>query len=245
MNIDEKKYKFGISQYIKDRINSHKRDLNFNNIVKIWTMNNFDNIKKLEKKVKNLIKQWEIQYNEDNQLEWFQINDNVSLQDVINKIDQYIDIIDNDCDEVNNDLLIQKEITKQRKIELEKEKLFLEKENVSLIKSLVLNYKSNILEKILAKHFQIHPNNIHVKEYETKEYSEELDNIIIEDDEQDSVSIDSDDIEELSEDINSCMDCNIEVKKDSSRCNQCSAKKRFLDASKDRPSYTELMNELK
>ena len=94
MNIDEKKYKFGISQYIKDRINSHKRELDFNNIVKIWTMHNFDNIKKLEKKVKNLIKQWEIQYNEDNQLEWFQVNDNVSLQDVTNKIDQYMETTD-------------------------------------------------------------------------------------------------------------------------------------------------------
>lgn len=245
LNIDEKKYKFGISQYIKDRINSHKRDLNFKNIVKIWTMNNFDNIKKLEKKVKNLIKQWEIQYNDDNQLEWFQINDNVSLQNIIDKIDQYIDIIESNSDENNNDLLIQKEITKQKKIELEKEKLFLEKENVSLIKSLVLNYKSNFLEEILVKHFKIHPNNINVKEYETKEYSKELDKIIIEDEEQDSISIESDDIEELSKDINLCMDCNIEVKKDSSRCNQCSAKKRFLDASKDRPSYTELINELK
>ena len=238
LNIDEKKYKFGISQYIKNRINTHKRDLDFNNIVKIWTMNSFDNIKKLEKKVKNLIKQWQIQYSEENQLEWFQINDNISLQDIIDKIDQYIDIINSDSDEANYDLLIQKEITKQKKLDIEKE-------NISLIKSLVLNNRLKNLNEIIARHFEISLET--ENEQETKEYSEKLDNIIEEED-QESINVDSDDIEEINDNIeqyiNLCIDCNTEINKDSTRCNKCTYKKKFLEASKDRPSYTELINEL-
>ena len=258
LNIDEKKYKFGISQYIKDRINSHKRELDFNNIVKIWTMHNFDNIKKLEKKVKNLIKQWEIQYNEDNQLEWFQVNDNVSLQDVTNKIDQYINIIDNNCDEVNNDLLIQKEITKQKKIDLEKENASLEKENASLekenaslINSLVLSNRFNNLDEIVYKHFKINKN---IK-------NDSINNILIDESYDDDESINNNLINEsfdseefiiddynsvISEDdCNKCIDCNIQIMQDSTRCNKCNSKLRFLASIEDRPSYEQLKSDLK
>ena len=50
------------------------------------------------------------------------------------------------CD--NNDLLIQKEITKQKELELKKE-------NASLINSLVLNNRFNNLDEIVSKHSEI------------------------------------------------------------------------------------------
>ena len=37
-----------ISQYIKDRISSHKRELKFNKLVKIWNMDSFEFVKKLD-----------------------------------------------------------------------------------------------------------------------------------------------------------------------------------------------------
>jgi prophage antirepressor-like protein len=243
LNIDEKKYKFGISQYIKDRINSHKRELDFNNIVKIWTMNSFDNIKKLEKKVKNLIKQWEIQYNEENQLEWFQINDNISLQDIIDKIDQYIEIIDNDCDEVNNDLLIQKEITKQKKLDIEKE-------NISLIKSLVLNNRLNNLDEIVSKHFELNKNVIDESInnnliYESYDNETINNNLIDESYDSEDLIIDECDSVISDDDCNKCIDCNVQIMQDSTRCNKCSGKLRFMNSSKDRPSYEQLKEDLK
>jgi len=233
LNIKDNLYKFGISQYIKDRINSHKRELKFNKLVKIWNMDSFEFVKKLEKKVKDIIKQWNIQYNEDNQLEWFQTNEMCTLDNIINKINEYIEIILHENKNDNNQLEIQKEITKQKEIENKTKEM-------ELISNLLTSYKGPLLDNILSNYFKINNNQL----------SDSVKNNLI-DTESDNEEINSycseseNSEEESDNEENRCLDCSKEINKTSIRCGKCASKKRFFDASKDRPSYEQLKEDLK
>ena len=50
---------------------------------------------------------------------------------------------------------------------------------------------------------------------------------------------------EVEDDSNKCIDCDVQIMKESTRCNKCSGKLRFIDSSKDRPSYDQLKDDLK
>lgn len=238
LNIKDNLYKFGISQNIKDRISSHKREHKFKNLVKIWNMESFEFVKKLEKKVKDIIKQWNIQYNEENQLEWFQTNEICTLNDIINKINEYIETIV--CENKNdNQLKIQKEITKQKEIENKTKE-------IEMISNLLTSYKGPLLDNILSNYFKINNNQL------SDSINNKIKNNLIDTEsdneseaEEEEVEEESDNEEESEDDINKCIDCDVQIMKESTRCNKCSGKLRFIDSSKDRPSYEQLKEDLK
>lgn len=235
LNIKDNLYKFGISQNIKDRISSHKREHKFKNLVKIWNMDSFEFVKKLEKKVKDIIKQWNIQYNEENQLEWFQTNEMCTLENIINKINEYIETIV--CENKNdNELEIQKEITKQKEIEQKTKEIEQKTKEMDMMNNLLSSYKGPLLDNILSIYFKINnkiKNNLIDTESDNESEAEE------------AAESESSDESEEEDNSNKCIDCNVQIMKDSTRCNKCSGKLRFIDASKDRPSYEQLKEDLK
>jgi prophage antirepressor-like protein/predicted GIY-YIG superfamily endonuclease/DNA-directed RNA polymerase subunit RPC12/RpoP len=237
LNIKDNQYKFGISQNIKDRISSHKRSHNFKELVKVWNMDSFEFVKKLEKKVKDIIKQWNIQYNEENQLEWFQTNEMCTLDDIINKINEYIETIVCENKNDNNQLEIQKEITKQKEIENKTKE-------IEMISNLLTSYKGPLLDNILSNYFKI--NNNQLSDSINNKIKNNLIDTESDNEEINSYCSESENSEEESDnEENRCLDCSKEINKTSIRCGQCASKKRFFDASKDRPSYEQLKEDLK
>jgi len=237
LNIKDNLYKFGISQNIKDRISSHKREHKFKNLVKIWNMDSFEFVKKLEKKVKDIIKQWNIQYNEENQLEWFQTNEMCTLDNIINKINEYIETIVHENKNDNNQLEIQKEITKQKEIENKTKE-------IELISNLLSSYKGPLLDNILSYYFKINNNQL-TDSVKNNLIDTDSDNEEINSHYNANETEESEVENELEDDSNKCIDCDVQIMKESTRCNKCSGKLRFMNSSKDRPSYEQLKEDLK
>ena len=161
LNIKDNIYKYGISRDIQNRITTHKRELNFEELLKIYTMIDDNKSALLETKIKRLAKQWNIACNYENKTECFQTNDICKIDDIINKIEDYREeIISEDTDDVQLD--IQREITKQKEYSLkEKEYSYKEKEisykekEIELLTSIINKYDGKYLEEIILRHYNI------------------------------------------------------------------------------------------
>jgi hypothetical protein len=148
LHVNQNKYKFGISQCIKDRINTHKRELNFDSVVKIWNINDYTHLRKLEKKVRDLIKYWNISYTENGQIEWFQLNENISINDIVEKINGYIQTIQESNIE-NIELRILQEKTKQMETELKHKETELQNNKINVVSKLLELYRGPNLESLI------------------------------------------------------------------------------------------------
>ena len=90
INIKDNIYKFGYSSHIFKRLQTHKTNLNYIKIIKIYDFNNIakHNAIKLENKIKKLIKAVNINIIYFNHVEIFEV-DQYNLQNIINKIDDF------------------------------------------------------------------------------------------------------------------------------------------------------------
>jgi len=167
LNIRDNIYKYGISRDILNRITTHKRELNYEELLKIYTMIDDNKSALLETKIKRLAKQWNIACNYQNKTECFQTNNICKINDIINKIEDYRDeIISQDTDDVQ--LKIQREITRQKEYSLkEKEYSLKEKEyslkekELELLINLVNKYDGKYLEELVKKYINM---SNHIKE---------------------------------------------------------------------------------
>ena len=119
IHIKDNIYKYGYTSHIFKRLQAHKTNLKYNKIIKIFEMNNMNEAIKLENKIKKLVKTLNINIIFNNHIEIFEV-DNNNLQNIIEKINglslKINKIIKND---INLELEIEKERTKQLEIKLE------------------------------------------------------------------------------------------------------------------------------
>lgn len=147
LNIRDNIYKYGISRDILNRITTHKRELNYEELLKIYTMIDDNKSALLETKIKRLAKQWNIACNYQNKTECFQTNNICKINDIINKIEDYRDeIISQDTDDVQ--LKIQREITRQKEYSLKEKEL-------ELLINLVNKYDGKYLEELVKKYINM------------------------------------------------------------------------------------------
>lgn len=269
LHVNQNKYKFGISQCIKDRINTHKRELNFDSVVKIWNINDYTHLRKLEKQVKDLIKYWNISYAEDGQIEWFQLNEDISINDIVEKINGYIQTIQESNIE-NIELRILQEKTKQMETELKHKETELQSNKINVVSKLLELYRGPNLESliycVLTTNFKPETNVFHahaeIQQPPLAEAHQEI-NPVVENTQEISPEVESvqevDILEQhehettpethivnvVSQKNNkNCVDCNKSIFHTSIRCGECATKEKFMKGLKDRPSYEELKYEL-
>ena len=87
IHIKDNIYKYGITRKIKDRMNRHKKDLDYNIELKIWEVKERETV---ENMIGNLLTQWNIKIEYQKKTECFQTSDDITIDHVIAKIDEYI-----------------------------------------------------------------------------------------------------------------------------------------------------------
>jgi prophage antirepressor-like protein len=101
INIKDNIYKFGYSSHIFKRLQTHKTNLNYLKIIKIYDFDNINKAIKLEGQIKKLVKAININVIYFNHVEIFEVNI-YNLQNIINKIDEfYLNINKNKIDLTN------------------------------------------------------------------------------------------------------------------------------------------------
>ena len=135
INIKDDIYKYGRTSNIFKRLQAHKTNLKYKKVIKIYELNNINNSEKLEKKIKQLVKDLNINITYNNHIEIFQI-DNNNLYNIIEKIDELslkINKINNSNQiKENNDKLILE--LKNKELELKNKELELKNKEIELLK---------------------------------------------------------------------------------------------------------------
>jgi prophage antirepressor-like protein len=122
IHIKDNIYKYGNTSHIFKRLQAHKTNFKYNKIIKIYDMNNINDAIKLEKKIKTLVKELNINIIYNTHVEIFKV-DNNNLQNLIKKIDELSFKIINNKHKTN---ILETEKTKQLELENENLKLKLE-----------------------------------------------------------------------------------------------------------------------
>ena len=131
LHIKDNIYKYGNTSHIVKRLQAHKKNLNYNKIIKIYDFNNMNFSKDMENKIKKFVKSININIQYGKHVEIFQI-DNINLNNIITKIDKFkFDIInkikiikDNTLNlDFDQNLKIEEEKTKQLELQIELYKL--------------------------------------------------------------------------------------------------------------------------
>jgi prophage antirepressor-like protein/predicted GIY-YIG superfamily endonuclease len=118
LHIKDGLYKFGVTDDIKRRLADHLRDLKYEDIIKIYRLDNYSLCKDVENKIKSLIRQLNINTKYNGSVEFFETNEHVDLKYVLTFVDRYIDEVENTS---NDSIEFKKyEADKQREFELEK-----------------------------------------------------------------------------------------------------------------------------
>jgi prophage antirepressor-like protein len=120
IHIKDNIYKYGNTSHIFKRLQTHKTNLKYNKIIKIFDMNNMNEAIKLENKIKTLIKTLNINTVYNTHVEIFKV-DNNNLQNLIKKIDELSFKIINT--KIKPNILLESEKTKQLALENENLKL--------------------------------------------------------------------------------------------------------------------------
>jgi prophage antirepressor-like protein len=124
IHIKDNIYKYGNTSHLFKRLQAHKTNLKYNKIIKIYDMNNMNDSRRLENKIKKLVKTLNINIIYNNHIEIFQVNNN-DLEQLIEKFDELSLTINNDL-KFETSVIIEKERTKQLELENENLKLKLE-----------------------------------------------------------------------------------------------------------------------
>ena len=142
IHIKDNIYKYGYTSHIFKRLQAHKTNLNYNKIIKIYDMNNMNEVINLETKIKKLTKSLNINIVYNNHVEIFEVGIN-NLQNIIKKIDELSLKIINKKDNLDIEKIKQLEleneknnldIKKIKQLELENENLKLKLELLKLSK---------------------------------------------------------------------------------------------------------------
>ena len=238
INIRDNIYKYGISDNMARRGLEHINNFDSPKIIKIYELDNYSICRNIENKRNLLIKQLNINcfydkdsdesvddYKKNVNKECFITNNKYTISNILEYIDKYIEDYNNNNIYVELDMEKEKtkqskEVTKQLQIKLEIKKLNIQE----------LKIKSNMIKL----------NSISYNESDESDDNSELITIESSDDELNNIDYSDDEISKKK-----CIDCDIEIFKTSTRCNSCRNIKKFKENKNSRPSYKQLMKDLK
>jgi len=252
INIKDNIYKYGITDNMIRRANDHKYDFNFTNIVKIYELDNFTICRNIENKMNLLVKQLDIhcyfnkeanessaEYKKNASKECFYTTNEYTLEYIYTFIEKYIESSQKFCNDLYINLEIEKEKTKQLTLQLEIKKLDSDK-----TKQLALQLeikKLDFTKPTKSNNKQNDINSLIIDE----ESDESIINIPDDDSSESDESIHTpEDENQYIENINKCIDCDIDVFKTSTRCIKCESKRRFNINKHNRPAYKQLLQDL-
>jgi len=240
LNVKDDLYKYGQSHRLNNRLNQHKNNIDYINIVRIYEMDSINDILNLEDKIKNLTKEQKINTTYNSGIEFFQISNIIKLNKILDQIDSMANEIKQNNKLVSNQLkienltLIEMEKTKQAEIDYLKTVKTLELQNDNL----KLQIELLTLQKNLS--------NVNIDK--PKSLIQQILDSKIKNDQTNSTQIINSNItiNETTEKSKSCINCGCDIYPSSIRCGKCENKKRLIDslASNSRPSLSQLEADL-
>lgn len=264
LNIRDNLYKYGISDNMERRGNDHLNNFKNPKIVKIFELKNYSMCIVIEKNVNSLVKQLGIRcsydidkdkilifHKKNSKKECFVTNETHNLEYIIDKVNNYIDDIPDGNFSI--ELAIQKEKTKQCKIEMEKNIKELELKNEGkkeITRQLEIKLelkKLNIEERKLLRD-ESRELNINEEIIEDSDYDQDSDANTTSSESPETNDSESEE-EENDLKTNKCLDCNTSIYKSSKRCIKCNSKLRFKMGTQKRkvikrPSHKQLKKDL-
>jgi prophage antirepressor-like protein len=134
LHIKDNIYKFGKSSELKDRLNNHKNNLNYIQIIKIYICENMNKMKEVEDSIKKLVKDYKINIIYENHIEIFNTTNEITINKVINEINKIFDTINNlSIDDIKNNILIEKISLLEANLDYFNKSKLLELKNISII----------------------------------------------------------------------------------------------------------------
>ena len=245
IHIKDNIYKYGITRKIKERMNRHKKDLDYNIELKIWEVKERETV---ENMIGNLLTQWNIKIEYQKKTECFQTSDDITIDHVIAKIDEYIN--ENKEENISDEVTKLNLQVKLKELEIKHDQMKLEEKKLNMLYELIGQCKGSYVESILSKYFGVNKSELIEDSKPVQEI--ESDNDTIYDESSDDEIEDDKVIEELSEsedeqpkeDNSECIDCGTSISKQATRCQKCLGKIRFDDAIKGRPSLKKLKEQV-
>ena len=103
LRVSNDEYKFGITDNIEKRMSDHKRCIQYEEIVKIYVVNNTKISRNVEDKIKKMLRQFNIAIKRGNMTEFFKTTDIYTIDYITSFFDKYIndEIDDNSTNEFN------------------------------------------------------------------------------------------------------------------------------------------------
>jgi len=272
IRVKDSLYKFGISKQLKIRISNHKRYLDYDEILEVFTLPNLNIALNIECKIKQYANNCKIRRNIENiGTELFETNDEYTIERIIKEIKI---MVDNELD--NNDrkenrhkfdtvLLLEDSKIKQLELEIKKYELLEIAKNTELQikdKELQIEKIKQLQEIEKTKQLEIQEKNktnqietkskkdteiektkqIEIKPKKDTEIEPKTKQIVIKPKKDTEIKSKT-----IIEKTNKCIDCNILISITSQRCNKCEHKKRsdkvIIDTK--RPSLDQLKKDLK
>jgi predicted GIY-YIG superfamily endonuclease len=236
LNVQDDIFKYGQSHHLNNRLNQHKKNLDYINVVRVYEMESINDILNLENKIKELSKELKINCTHNSGIEYFKVQSQVKLNKVLEQIDSLaLNIKTNNSlmihqSKMDSIILVELEKTKQaeldylkstKMLELQNENLKLQIELLKIQNNLETKQKSKIQE-ILDTKLGNNSNN------QTNSTQIINSNIIINE--------------------KKCEDCRCDIAIRSKRCGPCENRKRFkhsIETNKKRPTLIQLETDLK
>lgn len=223
IRVKDSLYKFGITSHLKIRMYNHKRFLDFDEILEVFTLPNLNIALNIETKIKHYAINCKIRKIIENVgTELFETNDDYSIERIIKEIKIMVEEeLDNQERRENKykfDSIILLENTKIKQFELELKKY-------EILES--MKNSDLLIEIEKTKQLQMQEKNKQIK-LETIKIKNTQTNLIL-------------------EKTNKCIDCEALISHTSKRCITCEHKNRFVKAilESKRPSLKQLTKDLK
>jgi len=235
IRVNESLYKFGITVHTYNRMNVHKNNLNYDEIVKIYTLPNSNLTKNVENLIKTYTNQAKIRKILDEGVEFFETNEIYTieriLRDISLMVDDSIQLFYNKINSDKLDRISLIELNKIREfellydIELKREKQLEIKKDITLAqektKQMELEIKQKELELAILKE-----KNKHIPLNQPKK----------------EINI----IQHIRPKIKKCKDCPTMISEKSTRCTPCVNKLKKYNAlnNTNRPTHKQLLEDL-
>jgi prophage antirepressor-like protein len=223
IRVKDSLYKFGITSHLKIRMNNHKRFLDFEEILEVFTLPNLNIALNIETKIKQYAINCKIRKIIENVgTELFETNDDYTIERVIKEIklmvDDELDSQERKENKYKFDSILLLENTKIKQFELELKKY-------EILES--MKNSDLLIEIEKTKQLQMQEKNKQIK-LETIKVQNTQTNLIL-------------------EKTNKCIDCEALIAHTSKRCITCEHKNRFTKAilESKRPSLKQLTKDLK
>ena len=262
LRIENNLYKFGITNNLSIRITNHKRYLNYDEIIEIYPVPNYNIALKIESQIKNFANNSKIRKICEKGIEFFETNNEYSLEKILgeikNIVDNEIKVYDNKEDTIKINLLAYIEKQKIKQLELKCKKIELKeisKQNEIQLKISLEKEKTKQLElELELEKLKLISNNVlsaskklvnDVSLIQTVEKANQLAKKIKQ--VKQSNPLDNEANPENIPAINNCISCNKVIYETSTRCIQCESKVKFNNAviNSNRPSLSQLTEDLK